>query len=167
MKETLRNSELFSGMKADHLSKMLEIARKETIPSGEYLFLLGTAADRLFVVLEGRIETCFPLSFGGSVKDVAVEPKTAGSALGWSALVKPHQFTLSARASEPSTVAAFHRPELLKVLESDCRLGQAFMSRLAEIMGRRLLTIQALWARELQRAVAGGLAGLPITEPSS
>ncbi|MFQ5748030.1 MAG: cyclic nucleotide-binding domain-containing protein [Planctomycetota bacterium] len=162
MKELLKNSELFSGMEEGHLSNLLEVARKETFPSGKYLFLLGGHADRLFVVLEGRIETCFPLSFGGAVKDVAVEPKTAGSALGWSALVKPHQFTLSARAAERSTVAAFHRQDLLAVLESDCSIGQAFMGRLAEIMGRRLLTIQALWARELQRAVAGGWAGLPF-----
>lgn len=84
-----------------------------------------------------------------------------GSTLGWSALIKPYRFTLSARAAEPAKVAALTRPDLLRVLEADCRTGEKFMFHLAEIIGRRLLIIQALWARELQRAVAGGWVGLP------
>jgi len=113
------------------------------------------------VVLSGRLEACFPLSLGGVMKDVAVESKGPGSALGWSALVKPHRFTVSARASEPSEVATFSRQELMQRLDQDPRLGQVFISRIAEVIGRRFLTIRALWGRELQQMLA---SGMPIAQ---
>lgn len=165
MNEVLRKSELLDGLADAHVEKVAAIARPQRLESGEYLFLLSDVASRLYIVLEGRIEVCFPLSIGGALKDVAVEIKAPGSALGWSALVKPHRFTLSARASTPSAVAAFARAELQHLMDADCELGKALMGRIAEVTSRRLLTMQALWARELQRSLAGGRALRPDPRP--
>lgn len=154
--ELLARSEFLSGMEAEQRDRLLAIAEKRELEPGEYLFKLGGDASHAYVVVEGRIEFCFPLSFGGSIHDVAVESKEAGSTLGWSAFVSPHSFTLSARAAEPSVVAAFPRADLQRVIADDSRLGYAVTSRIATIIGRRLLKIQALWARELQRSIARG-----------
>jgi CRP-like cAMP-binding protein len=137
---------------------LLEAARPQQCRKGECLFMLGDHADRLYVVLSGRIELTFPLSFGKAVRDVPVESKAPGSALGWSALVKPHRFTLSARAVETADLAAFLRQDLVRVFESRPRIGCVVMRHVAEVVGKRLLQVQALWARELQRAVTGSLA---------
>jgi CRP-like cAMP-binding protein len=104
------------------------------------------------------VELTFPLSFGGAVREVSVESKTPGSVLGWSALVKPHRFTLSARAAEKSELATFSRTDLLRVFEADPRVGCVVMQHIAEVVGRRLLQVEALWARELQRVVTDSLA---------
>ena len=161
MSDVLERSELLTGLDPAHVARLAAIAEHQSLAADEYLFLLGESADRLFVVLDGKLEVCFPLSFRGTMKDVAVETKEPGSALGWSALVKPYRFTLSARAAEPSEVACFARKELSALLEEDCQIGQAFIARIAEMVGRRFLTMQALWARELQRTIAGGLPGVP------
>ena len=144
MQTVLEHCEIFEGLEAGQLARLAAIARRQRLSPGESLFLLGDSADRLYVVLEGRVEVCLPLSFGGTPRDVAVETKQPGGALGWSALVKPYRFTLSARAAGSSEVAAFLRNELQSLLGQDPRLGCAVMGRIAEVVGRRLLTMQAL-----------------------
>ncbi|MBC8328052.1 MAG: Crp/Fnr family transcriptional regulator [Planctomycetes bacterium] len=160
MDQALRRSELFADLDEDQSERLAEIAQPLSLKAGEYLFLLGDFADRLFIVVEGRVEACFPLNISGEIQDVAVESKLPGSTLGWSAFVKPHRFTLSARAAEPSRVISIPRQELLEILEADPELGKEFLMRLNQVIGRRLLTIQALWARELQRVLDAGLVGV-------
>lgn len=154
----LRNASLLGELADVEVERLIEVARLRQCRKGECLFLLGDHADRLYVVLTGSIELSFPLSFAGSVRDIPVELKRPGSALGWSALVKPHRFTLSARAAEGSELASFLRQDLLRVFEAEPRIGCVFMRHVAEVIGRRLLQVQALWARELQRAVTDSLA---------
>jgi CRP-like cAMP-binding protein len=156
--EALRRAPVFEELKDAEVSRVLTVARPHKYSKGDCLFLLGDHADRLYVVLGGRVELSFPLSFGGAVRDVPVESKMPGGTLGWSALVKPHRFTLSARAVEASELVAFLRQDLLRVFEADPRIGCVFMRHVAEVVGRRLLQVQALWARELQRAVTESLA---------
>ena len=159
MNETLMQSELLKGLEESHCSRLLSISDSRPLDTGEYLFLLGDTATRLYVVLEGRIDICFPFSLGSGMSDIAVESKLPGGALGWSAFVKPYRFTLSARAAEPSRVTSFPRLDLERLMEEDCRLGLAFNARITEIVGSRLLKMQALWARELQRSLPGGMPG--------
>lgn len=155
MDEVINRSELFEGFEADDIDRIMSVAGRTTLHSGEYLFLLGDHAGSLYVLLDGKVQVCFPLSVKGTMKDITVETKKAGDTLGWSAFVKPYRFTLSARAAEASEVATFPRPELTALFEQDFRLGYVFMRRLSELVGRRLLTRQALWTRELQRSIDG------------
>jgi CRP-like cAMP-binding protein len=154
----LRRAAIFGELQDTDVDRLLSVARPRECHKGECLFLLGDHADRLYVVLTGRVELTFPLSFRGVVREVPVESKTPGSALGWSALVKPHRFTLSARAAERSELATFSRADLLRVFEAEPRVGCVVMQHIAEVVGRRLLQVEALWARELQRVVTGSLA---------
>jgi len=151
----------FAELQESETAPLLTMAHPLSCRANECLFLLGEHADRLYVVLSGKVELTFPLSFGGTVRDIPVESKTPGSALGWSALVKPHRFTLSAWAAEASELATFRRDDLLQLFEAEPRIGYVVMRHVAEVVGRRLLQVQALWARELQRAVTDSLATSP------
>lgn len=155
--EVLRRAPLFGELSDGEVGRLLAVGRPHLCGKGDCLFLLGDHADRLYVVLSGRVELTFPLSFGRVVRDVPVESKTPGSALGWSALVRPHRFTLSARAAETSELAAFLRQDLLRVFAAEPRIGCVVTRHIAEVVGRRLLQVQALWAREVQRAVTDSL----------
>lgn len=156
--EDIRKTALFEELQDAEAARLLEIARPRECAKAECLFLLGDHADRLYVVLSGAVELNFPVSFGGTVRDVRLEVKTPGSALGWSALVKPYRFTLSARTTEPTNLLTFLRQDLLRVFADEPRAGYVVMHHVAEIVGRRLLQVQALWARELQRIVADSLS---------
>lgn len=164
MDEIVSQTELFRGLSEAQVTRLLTIARPRSLRPGEYLFLLGDHADTLFVVRRGRIDLCFPFSFRGAMRDISFESKAPGTALGWSALVEPYRFTLSARAGEASEVVGFARHDLLTAFEAEPQIGYTFHRRLAEMIGHRLLNIQALWARELQRAVADGLGTRTISK---
>ena len=151
MEQVLKRAELFEGLNDDEFQRLTDIGRLETLRAGEYLFLLGEDAVAFHVVTKGSLDLCFPMPIGDNVKDISVESVGEGKALGWSALVKPYRFTLSARATEPSEVVSFARRALIDLFEHDPHLGYMFFMRISELVGLRLETFQALWVRELRR----------------
>ncbi len=158
MQDILGKAELLRGLSEDEARRFAAIAAPQTLDRGEYLFLLGDTADRLHLVIRGKMELCFPVSLGGIAKDIPIETAAAGDSLGWSALVKPYRFTLSARAAERTELAAFTRKDLLQFFEAEPRIGYVILTRISELVGVRLLKVQALWARELQRTLHGETA---------
>jgi CRP-like cAMP-binding protein len=156
MKEILAACRLFQGLEERHLSRIAALAGRATLHPVEHLFLLGDAAERMFVVLEGQIDLCLPLTIRGAIEEVVVQSEGPGGALGWSAFVKPYRFRLAARAAGSAAAAGFDRTAVLKLADEDPAFGRLFFERIAEMIGQRLLTVEALWARALQRSVASG-----------
>lgn len=161
MKDVLLGCDLFEGLDEAHTARLLALAERQTLEAGENLFQLGAKADRVFVVLEGRIELCVPITVHGSIQEISGESQGPGSAFGWSAFVKPYRFRLSARAAGPAAVAGFDREAIERLIEEDPAFGCRFLRRIAEIIGQRLLTIQALWVREFQRTVTAATQSRP------
>lgn len=155
IEQVLGRADLFRDLSGDDVREVLTIGRVRPLDAGRYLFLLGDNADELYVVLAGRVDLCLPITVRGTVKDVTVESVGEGQALGWSALVRPYRFTLSARATEPSELIAFARVDLQDLFETHPKVRTTFLTRVSEMVGTRLVTFQALWVRELQRAVEG------------
>ncbi len=161
MHKVFRDAEIFHGLSSHALQRLEQMGRSRALATGDYLFLLGDSADCLYLVQSGTIDLCLPITVDGAVNDVTVETATQGKALGWSALVKPYRFTLSARAAEPGTVIGFPRSELQDLFDSSPDAGKRFHANLSELVGERLLTFQTLWVRELQHAVLAQ-AGEPV-----
>ena len=157
--EYIRTAELFASLSPGSIQRLAAVARLFPLRSGEYLFLLGDAAQYVSVVKSGLVELCFPLNIGGVVKDITVETAGRGKTIGWSALVKPYRFTLSARAAEPTEVVAFARQELQALFPLDPAIERCVVNGIAELMANRLTTFQALWARELLRTLGAGNRG--------
>jgi CRP/FNR family cyclic AMP-dependent transcriptional regulator len=153
MDALLRHGALFEGLSDDGRRRLAAIARRRALDPGQYLFLLGDNAADFFVLVRGKVDLCLPMKVRDVLKDVSVESVNAGQPLGWSALVKPYRFTLSARATEPSEVICLARHDLLNLFEGDLGVGYAFFTKVSEIVGVRLHTFQALWVRELQRTL--------------
>jgi CRP-like cAMP-binding protein len=157
MREVLAKCHLLAGLDEESTTRMERLAARRQLEAGERLFELGSQADQVFVVLEGKVEICVPLSIQGSIREIAIASEGAGATLGWSAFVKPYRFRLSARAAAPTSVAVFERAALLGLIKEDPAFGCVVLERIAEIISQRLLTLQALWARELQRTITDGL----------
>lgn len=149
MHELLKHAELFEGLDETELRQIAEIGHPQSLRTGEYLFLLGEDAHAIYVVTKGTLSLCFPMLVGGNVRDISVESAKDGKAAGWSALVKPYRFTLSARATEATEVLGFSRRALLELFEREPRLGSTFFMKISELVGIRLATVQALWVRQL------------------
>ena len=68
------------------------------VPAGTTLFRLGDPAGRLFLVERGRIKLTLPMSVRGQEENVLWR-ESARSGCGWSALIPPYRFTLTATAA--------------------------------------------------------------------
>ena len=156
MQESLRAAELFAGLDTAKLTRLGAIARKRTLESGDYLFLLGDSAQYVSLVVRGLVDLCLPITIGGVLKDITVEAVGPGKTIGWSALIRPFRFTLSARAAAPTEILAFGRLDLEQLFAADPAIERVIRTGISELMASRLTMFQALWARELQRALDPG-----------
>ena len=106
------------------------------------------------MIERGRIVLTLPLRVAGRDEHVLIEERQAGQALGWSALIPPHRFTLKATAPLDSVVLAFPRATLLDYFAAAPAVGYAVMRNVAAVTGHRLQLFQTMWLREMQRTVA-------------
>lgn len=145
--------ELLNRLSPSEADQVLSLGKKIKVPSGTSLFRLGDPADHLFLVDHGEIRLTLPMQVHGREQDVLIEEKSPGETVGWSALIPPHRFTLSANASVDSQVIALTREELQSYFDTSPAVGQKIALNLAIVVGHRLQLVQAMWLREMQRAV--------------
>jgi CRP-like cAMP-binding protein len=145
--------ELLNGLSSAQIDKVLALGSRLTVPSGVSLFRLGESADRLSLVERGRIRLTLPMQVRGREQDILIEEKLPGEAVGWSALIPPYRFTLSATAPVETKIIALSRDALLNCFEGSPEIGQKISLNLAIVVGQRLQLVQAMWLREMQRTV--------------
>jgi len=145
--------DLLTGVGDVDAAEVKALARRVTLAPGDVLFNLGDAADSLYIVERGRVALSLPMQVRGRVEDVQIEERMPGQALGWSALIPPHRFTLKATAPLTTDVLALARAALLEHFAARPALGYAVALNVAAIVGQRLQVFQAMWLREIQRVV--------------
>jgi CRP-like cAMP-binding protein len=122
----------------DHLERLAQIGAVEELPVGTSLFRQGAPADKLRLVVSGRISLAFEIPGG---EPMVLGALSRGDMLGWSALrgwAEPSRWTASASASKASRVLSFPGPELRELCEQDHELGFYMMRHAFEIVARRL-----------------------------
>ena len=150
---TLTQPDLLKGVAPGDAEAVLAIGSSLDLAPGEVLFRLGEPADAVYLIERGRVALMLPMQLAGRAQDVVVEEHDAGHTVGWSALIPPHRFTLTAAAPLATRVLALRRAALMDFCRLDPRLGQAIALNIAAIVGHRLQVVQAMWLREMQRAV--------------
>ena len=146
--------DLVRGLTAEEADAVLALGRRVTLATGQVLFEMGGDADCLYVIARGRIALTLPMQINGRHEDVVVEEHVAGQTLGWSALVPPHRFTLTATAPLASELLAIRRTDLLHYCSATPRVGQIVALNIVRIIGQRLQVLQAMWLRQMQRVVS-------------
>ena len=149
-----------SGADAEHL---LALGTRIKVASGGTLFRLGDSAEQIYLIERGQIRLSFPMLVRGKEEDVFFEEKSVGETVGWSAMVPPYRFTLSAKASLESELVALSRHDLTKFCEQSPEVGRRISLNLAVLIGQRLQLVQAMWMREIQRAVELRAASSVVT----
>jgi CRP-like cAMP-binding protein len=146
--------ELLDGLSSDETEQVLALGTRLIVPSGNELFRLGDPADRLFLTERGRIRLTLPMQVRGREEDIFVEERSPGQTVGWSALIPPYRFTLTATAPLlDAAVIALPREALREYLAANPAAGYKIALNLAVVIGHRLQMFQAMWLREMQRTV--------------
>ena len=139
--DALKSSELFGTLKTEHLEKVSAVCREESYQDGVMIFNAGNEATDLYVLTDGRValETeVHPVPDRPAIP-IAVEVVTKGGSFGWSAVVEPNVYTLSARCITNCAVLAIKGDILRTAMADDTDLGFELMKHLARLARLRLV----------------------------
>jgi len=138
--DALKSAELFVGLKTDYLERVSALCRGRSFQQGTMIFKEGDEAAELYILTSGEIvlEMELRVSVDRPAIPTAVEVVTKGQCFGWSALVEPYVYTLSARCVGNCTALAIKGDMLRAVMAEDAVLGYEVMERLTQLISRRL-----------------------------
>ena len=89
----------------------------------------------------------------GHEENILTEEVSAGQTVGWSAMIPPYLFTLTATAPAEAEVIALPRQALQEYFAAHPGAGYTIMQNLSAVIGHRLHLFQTMWLREMQRVV--------------
>lgn len=145
--------DLLAGLAPVDAAGVMALGTPLQLAAGAVLFALGADASAVYLIRRGRINLTLPMHVGGVEQDVLIEERLSGQTVGWSALIPPHRFTLTATAPLATELTVFRRAELLEYLAGRPDVGFAVAMNVASVVGQRLQVFQAMWLREMQRVV--------------
>ena len=138
-RETLRSYQLFAGQSIYMLDEIARISNEVVLEEGEWLFHEREDAARLYLIMDGAVSLCLNLFLNGSSQHVeATSPLGRGELVGWSAIVRPHVYTLGARTFHRSRLLVIEAEPLRQLLDDNPHYGYFLMKNMAEVMGDRL-----------------------------
>ena len=158
----LRNNELLGSLTDQELSRIRPICSEFAVIENGLLFGEGREASYLYLVMEGRIALLKAIRFPHARRPrrTTVTICGPGDAVGWSALVEPYKYTLSAMAWETSRLIRIDAKNLRKSLEMYPEMGYKVVRSLSALMSRRL--------RQITEAIINdptvSLAGLDLSD---
>lgn len=136
MPETLKKMDIFEFLKLEELKDIADIAKVEEFEQGEFIFKEGDKAEKIYMVLEGRVAVEITTYPG---KRVSVYTMTKGRFFGYPSLLRTRKFTTAARCLDKVKVVTIVADELVeKIFKKDCRRGYLVMKRTAELIAQKL-----------------------------
>ena len=127
----LEKSTLFSGVPTKELRDDLEAIPHhiQCYDKGETVFHLMGDANRIGVILEGRLQAQKPFPNGSQVN---VSVRNPGEMIGPAAVFsKSQKYPCDVVSLEPTTIMMFRREDILLLLQKDLRIMKNFMAELA------------------------------------
>ncbi len=137
----------FAGLSDEHLQLIGTFSHRNAVESGATIFLQGRPAKHLYIVQQGNVslEMLVPSPSGGATRPTRVSVLGPGEAFGWSALVEPHIFFMSAMALERCELLTVEGEALGEAMRRYPALGNVLLSNLTKLLAQRLhQTRQAL-----------------------
>jgi CRP-like cAMP-binding protein len=145
--------DLLKGLAPDEAERVLALGKRVVVTTGGELFHLGDAAESIYLVARGRLRLTLPMQVRSHEEDILVEERSSGQTVGWSALIPPYRFTLTASAALETEVIALPREALNSYFSAHPGTGYTVSLNLSSVIGHRLQLFQAMWLREIQRMV--------------
>lgn len=141
LRQALRENILFQDLSDRELRFLAELIHVRSFHSNEPIFRQGEMGVGMYIVVKGRVEIFVndEATAPDEVKQIYITQLVPGDFFGELSLVEdPSRRTATAIAREETQLIGFFRPDLTQVLARNPLLGIKILSRLAEVLGRRL-----------------------------
>lgn len=133
--EALASLPLFSGMSLEQIEHVARLGEVRLYRDGERLFAQGDPADRLHVLLSGRVTILFKPHDGDLLTVAEIDP---GGVFGWSSALGRRAYTSSAVGLEDCQTFSLRGDALRKLCELHPETGVTILERLAQVIADRL-----------------------------
>jgi len=139
-KQMLRESHLFEQLNDTDLDSITSISRSREYEAGATIFTEKGLAEELYIVEKGKVALQMQLSLSHPQlsKKVTVDIVTQNEVFGWSVLVAPYKYTLSAVCLEHTRVTATDGIKLRSLIQNNHRLGYEVLNQLIKVVASRL-----------------------------
>ena len=136
----LKYCELFGNLKDEELARLAPMCSDYAVVEDAMVFTEGGSASHMYVLKEGKLalQKAIRTPNARSPRRTTVAFCDPEEIVGWSSLVDPFKYTLSAVAWNSSRLIRIDARQLRKVLESYPEMGFKVMSSLSSVMSRRL-----------------------------
>jgi len=138
--DALKSSPLFSGFSDTQLQALAKLFEGEHLQAGEIVFAQDDPADRLYVLLSGRVAIRFKPHDGEILTVTEIAP---GGVFGWSAALGRRSYTSSAVCLEAGEALGLRGADLRRLCETQPDTGVVILERLAEVIAERLRSTHA------------------------
>ncbi len=135
LSDILRQHPFLADLSDKHMETLLGCASNARFVEGEYLIHEGQLANKFFLIRTGRLALEIDMAPRGTLRIQTLGP---GEVLGWSWLISPYKWHFSGVAVAEIRAVALDGECLRRKCEDDHDFGFELLSRLAQVMERRL-----------------------------
>lgn len=144
----LEDVDAFSDLDDDQLAAIQDCCEVAKFKRGDAIFAAGEAPEYFWLVLEGQVNLVWDIPEGPALPENTISTLSEGMPFGWSSLVPPHKYRLSAHCTSRSCkTVRIPRNRLLQLFEDDAQLGYKVMSKVIIVVGQRFHQLQDEVAR--------------------
>ena len=140
-KQALQECRLFATLSDADLGRVAEMTSERDYEAGATIFQEGAAANELYLLREGKVALQMTLPGGEApeaIKRVTIDIVTENQVFGWSAVVSPNVYTLTAVCLQRSRLVVIDGGRLSKLMEEDTSLGYQVMQGFIKVVASRL-----------------------------
>ena len=145
----LEKVEVFKDLNDDQLTVIQSYCQEVEFKRNDKIFSAGDDPLYLWVVEQGQVDLHWELPARSVFAEKAITTLSETSTFGWSSLVPPYKYRLSAHcASRTCKLIKLSRDDLINLFEQDAAIGYRVMSKLLSVVGARFLNLQDEVARQ-------------------
>ncbi len=148
--DDLKSTPIFKGIEETYLKKLAALGQEVVYAKGHVIFREGEESKALYILRDGQVSLDMSINTGQGqgIHQAVVDTAKKGSAFGWSALIDPYKYTLTATSLGPVSLIVFEADKLRTLLDSDVNLGYQVMKKMAKLIASRLEHTRSLLLSE-------------------
>ena len=139
-KQVLRQCEVFSGLNDSELDRVASSVVEKHYDAGTTIFQEGDSAEELLVVEEGKValQMTLPKAQGELGRRITVDLVSKNEVVGWSAIVEPYVYTLTAVCLQEVKALSISGNKLRELLRDNPKIGYEVVKGLIKVVASRL-----------------------------
>lgn len=140
VKQVLKRYALFSALTDDELTLISGSTTEKQYDAGTTIFQAGTSAGELLVLEEGKValQMTLPQEKTQPTKRITIDVISPGEMMGWSAIVEPHNYTLTAVCLQRVRAISIDGLKLRQLLRDNPKMGYEVLTGLIKVVASRL-----------------------------